>query len=133
MVNSKKSSTFAPAFEKRAIYVVSLAQLVEQLTLNQWVESSSLSGDTKKVHSAPFFVPRPQTLGEFLSRFARTIIAETQFSSPSGDTRKDIRWVSFSFIAASRRRPLPLLSGQFCRRPSSGSRTGRRPAKALLS
>ena len=40
---SKKSSTFAPAFE---IYV-SLAQLVEQLTLNQWVESSSLSGDTK--------------------------------------------------------------------------------------
>ena len=26
---------------------VSLAQLVEQLTLNQWVESSSLSGDTK--------------------------------------------------------------------------------------
>ena len=27
---------------------VSLAQLVEQLTLNQWVESSSLSGDTKK-------------------------------------------------------------------------------------
>ena len=40
---SKKSSTFAPAFEKK----VSLAQLVEQLTLNQWVESSSLSGDTK--------------------------------------------------------------------------------------
>ena len=44
LVNSKKSSTFAAAFEKR---VVSLAQLVEQLTLNQWVESSSLSGDTK--------------------------------------------------------------------------------------
>ncbi len=42
---SKKSSTFAPAFEKRE---VSLAQLVEQLTLNQWVESSSLSGDTNK-------------------------------------------------------------------------------------
>ena len=41
---SKKSSTFAPAFEKTR---VSLAQLVEQLTLNQWVESSSLSGDTK--------------------------------------------------------------------------------------
>ena len=41
---SKKSSTFAPAFEKE---YVSLAQLVEQLTLNQWVESSSLSGDTK--------------------------------------------------------------------------------------
>ena len=28
--------------------VVSLAQLVEQLTLNQWVESSSLSGDTNE-------------------------------------------------------------------------------------
>ena len=41
---SKKSSTFAPAFEKRR---VSLAQLVEQLTLNQWVEGSSPSGDTK--------------------------------------------------------------------------------------
>ncbi len=27
---------------------VSLAQLVEQLTLNQWVEGSSPSGDTKK-------------------------------------------------------------------------------------
>ena len=44
LVMSKKSSTFAPAFEKTR---VSLAQLVEQLTLNQWVESSSLSGDTK--------------------------------------------------------------------------------------
>ena len=41
---SKKSSTFAPAFQKCE---VSLAQLVEQLTLNQWVESSSLSGDTR--------------------------------------------------------------------------------------
>ena len=41
---SKKSSTFATAFVKKQ---VSLAQLVEQLTLNQWVESSSLSGDTK--------------------------------------------------------------------------------------
>ena len=35
---SKKSSTFAPAFEKRE---VSLAQLVEQLTLNQWVEDTN--------------------------------------------------------------------------------------------
>ncbi len=41
---SEKSSTFAPAFGKEQ---VSLAQLVEQLTLNQWVESSSLSGDTR--------------------------------------------------------------------------------------
>ncbi len=29
---------------------VSLAQLVEQLTLNQWVEGSSPSGDTTKSH-----------------------------------------------------------------------------------
>ena len=51
---SEKSSTFAPAFEKRA---VSLAQLVEQLTLNQWVESSSLSGDTKDTFECLFFYP----------------------------------------------------------------------------
>ena len=48
---SKKSSTFAPAFEKE---YVSLAQLVEQLTLNQWVESSSLSGDTKDIFGCLF-------------------------------------------------------------------------------
>ena len=35
---------------------VSLAQLVEQLTLNQWVESSSLSGDTKDTFECLFFV-----------------------------------------------------------------------------
>ncbi len=44
---SKKSSTFAPAFERKR---VSLAQLVEQLTLNQWVEGSSPSGDTTRSH-----------------------------------------------------------------------------------
>ena len=54
LVMSKKSSTFAPAFEKTR---VSLAQLVEQLTLNQWVESSSLSGDTKNEFRLVFFVP----------------------------------------------------------------------------
>ena len=53
LVISKKSSNFAPAFGKEASkkdanFIVSLAQLVEQLTLNQWVESSSLSGDTEK-------------------------------------------------------------------------------------
>ena len=42
---SKKSSTFAVAFVKKH---VPLAQLVEQLTLNQWVEGSSPSGDTKR-------------------------------------------------------------------------------------
>ena len=53
LVISKKSSNFAPAFGKEASkkdanFIVSLAQLVEQLTLNQWVESSSLSGDTNE-------------------------------------------------------------------------------------
>ena len=41
---SKKSSTFAPAFEKERVF---LAQLVEQLTLNQWVQGSSPWEDTK--------------------------------------------------------------------------------------
>ena len=35
-VNSNKSHTFAPAIENDAL----LAQLVEQLTLNQWVQGS---------------------------------------------------------------------------------------------
>ena len=87
--NSKKSSTFAPAFEKKpqrgpqrnlfrrgeaearvvcrlseAVSTiatskpnaekVSLAQLVEQLTLNQRVEGSSPSGDTKRKTSRNF-------------------------------------------------------------------------------
>ena len=57
---SKKSSNFAPAFGKEAFkkdanFIVSLAQLVEQLTLNQWVESSSLSGDTKRDATASLF------------------------------------------------------------------------------
>ena len=42
---SKKSSTFAPAFEKEHVF---LAQLVEQLTLNQWVQGSSPWEDTKR-------------------------------------------------------------------------------------
>ena len=41
---SKKSSTFAPAFEMKHVF---LAQLVEQLTLNQWVQGSSPWEDTK--------------------------------------------------------------------------------------
>ena len=43
---SKKSSTFAPAFEKEYVF---LAQLVEQLTLNQWVQGSSPWEDTKDI------------------------------------------------------------------------------------
>ena len=38
--------------------VVSLAQLVEQLTLNQWVEGSSPSGDTRDA-TRLFFIPYP--------------------------------------------------------------------------
>ena len=38
-VNSNKSHTFAPAIENDAL----LAQLVEQLTLNQWVQGSNLA------------------------------------------------------------------------------------------
>ena len=54
---SKKSSTFAPAFDERALNVVFLAQLVEQLTLNQWVEGSSPSEDTKgHPNGCPFFI-----------------------------------------------------------------------------
>ena len=37
--------TFAPAFEKELVF---LAQLVEQLTLNQWVQGSSPWEDTKR-------------------------------------------------------------------------------------
>ena len=43
---SKKSSTFAPAFENEHVF---LAQLVEQLTLNQWVQGSSPWEDTKDI------------------------------------------------------------------------------------
>ena len=46
LVVSKKSSTFAPAFEKEHVF---LAQLVEQLTLNQWVQGSSPWEDTKDI------------------------------------------------------------------------------------
>ena len=55
---SEKSSTFAAAVRKNEhLRIVSLAQLVEQLTLNQWVEGSSPSGDTRKdrdVYRGPF-------------------------------------------------------------------------------
>ncbi len=36
----------------------SVAQLVEQLTLNQWVESSSLSGVTNKKRHQPYNLHR---------------------------------------------------------------------------
>ena len=47
----KKKQYLCTRFSKK---LVSLAQLVEQLTLNQWVESSSLSGDTKGAVSTFF-------------------------------------------------------------------------------
>ena len=46
--------TFASVIAKR-IQNDSLAQLVEQLTLNQWVEGSNPSGVTKDDESRPFF------------------------------------------------------------------------------
>ena len=54
-VGQKNSITFASHFKKRHD---SVAQLVEQMTLNHWVESSSLSGVTKKEeipNGTPFF------------------------------------------------------------------------------
>ena len=45
LVSSKKSSTFALGFERNYVF---LAQLVEQLTLNQWVQGSSPWEDTKR-------------------------------------------------------------------------------------
>ena len=57
---SKKSSTFAPAFEKERVF---LAQLVEQLTLNQWVQGSSPWEDTKDIQTDVFFCPLMRTRG----------------------------------------------------------------------
>lgn len=47
-VGQKNSITFASHLKKRHD---SVAQLVEQMTLNHWVESSSLSGVTKRGNS----------------------------------------------------------------------------------
>ena len=57
--------TFASVIAKR-IQNDSLAQLVEQLTLNQWVEGSNPSGVTKDDESRPFFVsiPHPHALSK---------------------------------------------------------------------
>src|SRR5690349_14389655 len=44
-LRSFRLSDFCPTF---AVHFVSVAQLVEQLTLNQRVQSSSLCGNTKK-------------------------------------------------------------------------------------
>ena len=46
----KKAVLLQPVLKNRSASVVSLAQLVEQLTLNQWVEGSSPSGDTNGSH-----------------------------------------------------------------------------------
>ncbi len=48
----KKKQYLCTRFRKK---LVPLAQLVEQLTLNQWVEGSSPSGDTKRMQPHPFF------------------------------------------------------------------------------
>ncbi len=53
-VNLKKVSTFASSKTKRRSYKSfrSLAQLVEQLTLNQWVQGSIPWRPTKRCNSA---------------------------------------------------------------------------------
>ena len=52
LVMSKKSSTFALGFEINQVF---LAQLVEQLTLNQWVQGSSPWEDTKDIRKGVLF------------------------------------------------------------------------------
>ena len=47
LVMSKKSRTFTRGLEINQVF---LAQLVEQLTLNQWVQGSSPWEDTKERH-----------------------------------------------------------------------------------
>ena len=60
MQSSKKSSTFAVGFEVIClINQVFLAQLVEQLTLNQWVQGSSPWEDTKDIRKGVFFCVPP--------------------------------------------------------------------------
>ena len=47
LASSKISCTFAVGNQQNGFFFDSVAQLVEQLTLNQWVEGSSPSGVTK--------------------------------------------------------------------------------------
>ena len=65
IANLKIMRTFASVIAKR-IQNDSLAQLVEQLTLNQWVEGSNPSGVTKDDESRPYFVsiPHPHALSK---------------------------------------------------------------------
>ena len=48
LASSKNSCTFAVGNHQGFPFFDSVAQLVEQLTLNQWVEGSSPSGVTRK-------------------------------------------------------------------------------------
>ena len=63
--------TFATEIEKR---FDSVAQLVEQMTLNHWVESSSLSGVTKQSLKSGcfFYFCRPQAVAYLQHASART-------------------------------------------------------------
>ena len=49
---NKKSCIFAPSNSEN----VPVAQLVEQLTLNQWVQGSNPCGDTKTALTGGFFI-----------------------------------------------------------------------------
>ena len=72
---------------------VSLAQLVEQLTLNQWVESSSLSGDTKDIFGCLFLYPSSNYReSSYLIAFERLLQA---IFEPLGGHKRTSKRVSF--------------------------------------
>ena len=70
------------------VQAVSLAQLVEQLTLNQWVESSSLSGDTKDICGCLFLCPRAQTSRVLISLCSNDYCVHT-ISEPLGGHKRE--------------------------------------------
>ncbi len=100
---------------------VSLAQLVEQLTLNQWVESSSLSGDTKRHFQVSFFVPRPQTLERGLISLRSNDYCLLAIFEPLGGHKKRRKNASLlRFISSPQTVRLPQF-GLSCPHPSFGS------------
>ena len=76
------------------VQAVSLAQLVEQLTLNQWVESSSLSGDTKDICGCLFLCPRAQTSRVLISLCSNDYCVHT-ISEPLGGHKRHLRMSFF--------------------------------------
>ena len=74
LVNSKKSSTFAPAFKKAP---GAIAQLVEQRTENPCVPSSILGGTTENdLIRVVFWCPSTRIKLEFLALMGTIIVAQ---------------------------------------------------------